>query len=142
METQIYVYNALPREAVLVREEVFIAEQGFDNELDDTDAVSIHIVLFSNGEPVSTCRFFAGEAAGEYIIGRLAVRKPYRSQGLGAATLKAAEDEIRRIGGQVAALHSQQQASPFYAKQGYAVCSPVELEQGCPHVWMKKALAE
>lgn len=37
-------------------------------------------------------------------------------------------------------LHAQRTAVPFYEKQGYQAYGPVEYEEYCPHVWMRKKL--
>ena len=73
-------------------------------------------------------------------MGRIAVRKPFRGQNLGAALLEAAEREIRKRGGGSVRLHAQQRAAGFYEKQGYAPYGPVEYEEYCPHIWMEKKL--
>ena len=42
MKTQIY--STLPQEARRIREEVFVREQGFENEFDETDQRAFHLV--------------------------------------------------------------------------------------------------
>ena len=42
---------------------------------------------------------FPGQPQGEYIVGRIAVRKEYRGHSLGSRVLAAAESEIRMLGG-------------------------------------------
>ena len=86
------------------------------------------------------CRVFQGREPGEYLVGRIAVRKSFRGQNLGAALLEAAEQEIWKAGGSSVRLHAQQRASGFYEKQGYEPYGPVEYEEYCPHIWMKKKL--
>ena len=68
------------------------------------------------------------------------MRKSFRGQNLGAALLEAAEQEIWKAGGSSVRLHAQQRASGFYEKQGYEPYGPVEYEEYCPHIWMKKKL--
>ena len=51
METKIY--NQLPDEAKEIRLEVFVKEQGFEEEFDDIDKTAAHIVLF-DGDRKST----------------------------------------------------------------------------------------
>ena len=40
------IYRQLPDEAKRIREQVFIKEQGFENEFDQTDEQAVHIVVF------------------------------------------------------------------------------------------------
>ncbi len=40
------VYDYLPESAKFVRQTVFVEEQGFVNELDETDNIAMHIVLY------------------------------------------------------------------------------------------------
>ena len=54
-------YSTLPPEAILIRREVFMEEQGFQNEFDDIDSMATHLVLFDGDTPAAVCRFFPGE---------------------------------------------------------------------------------
>ena len=135
----IKIYDTLPDDAARIREEVFMKEQGFHDEFDNTDPTAAHIVLYIEGTPVGTCRFFPGQEEGEYVIGRIAILKKYRGGGLGSEVLAAAESAIRDAGGQKAILHAQQQARPFYEKQGYTAYGEPDLDEDCPHIWMEKS---
>lgn len=137
---EIRFYDALPPEGRELRTRVFVDEQGFKNEFDETDGTAVHAVLFEGGAPVAVGRFFAGERAGEYVIGRVAVDKPFRGKGLGAETVGLIEREILLRGGVRTRLHAQVSAAGFYKKLGYAVTGGEELDEGCPHVWMEKRI--
>ncbi len=141
VKTKLICYDTLPEEAVQIREEVFMREQGFQEEFDEIDGRAVHLVLYCDGSPAAVCRFYQDRMNGEYLIGRLAVRKAYRGKGIGAVLLSEAEKEIERRGGRMAALHAQRQAQPFYEKQGYAAYGETDFDEGCPHVWMKKRLS-
>lgn len=52
------VYDYLPESAKFVRQTVFVEEQGFVNELDETDNIAMHIVLYDEKKPAATCRIF------------------------------------------------------------------------------------
>ena len=134
------VYDTLPEEAAMIRRAVFMDEQGFVQEFDETDHLARHIVLFDGETPVAVCRFFPGDTPGDYIVGRIAVMKPYRSRGLGAEVLRAAENAAAALHGNTIRLHAQISAKGFYEKQGYQAYGPVEYEEYCPHVWMRKKL--
>ena len=90
----IRVYHTLPGDAVMIREEVFMKEQGFHDEFDETDQTASHIVLYIENIPAATCRFFSGQPQGEYIVGRIAVRKEYRGHSLGSRVLAYGEPDF------------------------------------------------
>ena len=133
-------YGSLPDEAMEIRQEVFVSEQGFVDEFDDVDEKAIHFVMYDDLKPVATCRVFFTESPELYYLGRLAVRKAYRGRHLGAELVYAAEDYVRSVGGISVSLHAQCSAKGFYASVGYDVIGEGDEEQGCPHVWMKKTL--
>lgn len=139
MET--ILYKKLPKEAQEIRTKVFVEEQGFEEEFDETDAIALHLVVFDEGKPAATCRIFWDEEKSMYIVGRIAVLPEYRGRHVGASILQDAETQIYKLGGSELYLHAQCQASEFYEKQGYRKMGTVELEQGCPHTWMFKKLA-
>ena len=132
--------NGLPAAARDVREQVFIEEQGFQNELDEIDDTAAHILLYDGDRAVATCRIFPGEEKGTYLLGRLAVRREYRGKGIGSQAIRAAEDYVRAAGGETLCLHSQCRASGFYSRNGYTEYGEIGDEEGCPHIWMRKSL--
>ena len=138
METKIY--NQLPDEAKEVRLEVFVKEQGFEEEFDDIDKTAAHIVLFDGSHPVGVCRVFTGPVSGRVMIGRVAVRKAFRGRGLGADIIKAAEEYAAKNGVGEIWIHSQEQAAGFYSTLGYKDTGNHDVEEGCSHILMKKTL--
>lgn len=130
----------LPPDAARIRREVFVEEQGFAEEFDRTDQTAWHLVLYRSGQPTACCRFFPGDEPGCYVVGRLAVRAPFRKDGLGAQVLAEAEHRITAMGGLKVGLAAQVRASGFYRKQGYVPCGGEFLEEYCPHIWMEKVL--
>lgn len=133
-------FDTLPEEAVAIRTAVFMDEQGFVDEFDDVDEKACHLVLFDDGTPVATLRLFPGEAPGEWVVGRLAVVRSHRGLGLGTVLLREAEAEAARRGGDRVALHAQVRAKGFYERCGYVAHGGTDLDEGCPHVWMRKGL--
>lgn len=136
----INTYEHLSKEAQIIRETVFIKEQGFHNEFDKIDSYAKHLVLFDEKIPIATCRFFRRESYEDYFIGRIAVIKEYRGKNIGATLLKAAETQIKNIGGKRIFLHAQCRAKKFYEKQGYSSYGEIVLEENCPHIWMCKKI--
>ena len=88
---EIRAYDYLPEEAKRIREDVFVTEQGFDDEFDEIDGRAAHLIAYVNGIAAGTCRIFAGSEPGEFILGRLAVLMDPRGSGLGAALIAGAE---------------------------------------------------
>lgn len=137
----IKIYDELSEAAKTIREEVFMREQGFQNEFDTIDDIAKHIVFFAEGDrPIATCRVFQDEELDFYVLGRLAVIKEFRGQNVGAQMIEEAEKCVRKMGGSELALHAQCRVSKFYQKLGYAEYGEVEDDEGCPHIWMRKQL--
>lgn len=131
-------YTTLPQEAKDIRVEVFMKEQGFENEFDDIDDISFHIVVFDEEKPIGTCRFF--KENDHYTIGRVAVLKEYRNQHIGNVLLESAAKEIKKLNGDLIVVHAQVRVSPFYEKQGYIQFGQIDDDEGVPHMWMKKRI--
>lgn len=132
-------YDALPVDAKNIRIEVFMDEQGFQDEFDDIDNIATHLVMYDNDTPVAVGRFYT-EDNENYYIGRLAVIKSYRGKGLGSEIVKEAERLIKIKGGSKVLLHSQCQAMPFYTNLGYIPFGESDFDEDCPHQWMRKEL--
>lgn len=137
---QAKIYKSLPKEASEIRTEVFINEQGFENEYDSIDETATHIVMFSGDTPVATCRVFWNEEMNSYVLGRLAVLKAFRGKNIGASVVEEAENYVRKAGENELMLHAQCRITGFYEKLGYSQFGEVEYEEDCPHIWMKKNL--
>ena len=133
------VYEVLPEAAIEIREKVFVEEQGFAEEFDSMDKTAFHMVVYDGGRAAATCRYYEA-AAGEYVLGRIAVLREYRGRRIGAEMIAAAEDEVRRAGGKTMLIHAQTRTRVFYEKQGYAAFGDVDFEENREHIWMKKAL--
>lgn len=136
----IKTYTALPDEAVKIRTEVFMDEQGFRQEFDETDKLAVHFVMFEDEKPIATCRVFKGETDGCYILGRLAVVKSCRGRSLGSELVKSAQEYARSSGGKSISLHAQCAAERFYSALGFERFGEEDDDEGCPHIWMKKEL--
>lgn len=131
------VFNEFTHEAKMVREEVFIYEQGFSYDYDEIDDIAIHMVMFDDDVPIGACRVFESEKSGIYVLGRLAVKKQCRGRGVGSMLVESVKKYVSHIGGKSLILHSQLQAKEFYAKLGFEEYGEIEYEENCPHIWMK-----
>ncbi len=138
---QAKIYNGLPQEAREIRNEVFILEQGFENEYDSTDEAAAHIVMFNEENiSVATCRVFWSDEMNSYVLGRLAVLKEHRGKNIGASVVDEALNYVKKMGGKELMLHSQCRSTGFYHKLGFTQFGDIEYEEDCPHIWMKKSL--
>ena len=63
-----YTVSALSKDAESIRTEVFIEEQGFSNEFDETDCIAEHIVFYENGTPAAVCRFYPDHEEGVQAV--------------------------------------------------------------------------
>ncbi len=131
------IYDYLPREGKEIREDVFIKEQGFEHEYDETDDVARHVVLFIDDQAVATCRFF--KEGNRYMIGRIAVRKAYRGMHLGQKVVEEAEHVIEKEADECF-LYAQIRAQGFYEKLGYEPVGVPDEDEGVPHIMMHKHL--
>ena len=131
-------YNKFINDAYIVREKVFIIEQGFIDEIDFIDSYATHIVIYDKDNPIGTCRVFLDN--NEYKLGRLAVLKEYRGEGIGKILVNEAEKHVKTVGGKSIILHSQLQAKGFYNKAGYTEFGEIDYEENHPHIWMRKVL--
>ena len=116
-------------------------EQGFSTEFDEIDPIAWHLTLTRGGETLAVGRLYpAPEEPGLYIVGRVAVAKPWRVQGLGRDVALALEQKARLLGGRAIDLSAQLHAQGFYEKLGYAAYGDIYLDEHCPHIHMKKQL--
>ncbi|MBM7456843.1 hypothetical protein HNR62_002745 [Oceanisphaera litoralis] len=121
-----------------IRAEVFIREQHIDPELefDGLDGAAIHVLVVANGEYVGT-----GRLLNDGHIGRIAILRDYRGQGLGAKVVRALVDEATRRGYPRVYLGAQTHAVDFYAKLGFTPFGEEFMDAGIPHLAMEKSLA-
>ncbi len=122
-----------------VRENVFMQEQGFQNEFDDIDSTCWHLALAVDGDVVGCARIFPDQD-GLWHVGRVAVIKAYRRYHLGNQIMAAVADKVAALGGTGMILSAQCQAIGFYEKNGYQIVSEPYMDEHCPHQDMIKML--
>ena len=120
-----------------VRTPVFVIEQLVTPEFewDDIDATAVHLLATLNNEAIGCLRIID-----YHKIGRMAVLKAYRGQGLGAAMLLAAVAICKQHGSKQVMLSAQTHAIGFYEKAGFKQVSGVYCDVDIPHVDMLLAL--
>ncbi len=124
--------------ASAIRFEVFVHEQRvpIEEELDAADAQCVHALAFNvSGEVIGTGRLLP-----DGHVGRMAVLKANRGQGVGAAILLRLIEQARAQGFVDVVLSAQTHAKGFYAKYGFVEEGDEYLDANIPHIQMRKAL--
>ncbi|PSW56798.1 GNAT family N-acetyltransferase [Photobacterium leiognathi] len=122
-----------------VREQVFIQEQQIDPEIefDDLDsAAAVHVLVMDGEQPLGTGRILA-----DGHIGRIAIMKAARGQGLGAKVVQALVEYAQQQGYPRVDLGAQTHAVDFYRKLGFMPYGDEFMEANIPHQAMEKMLA-
>lgn len=131
-------------EIVKSRFEVFVCEQKIveDQEFDDKDKVSYHIMLKENDKVVAYCRIVPKEIGYDYTsIGRVLVLSSYRRKGIAQEMIKVALDFIKNnLNENIVVLSGQLYEKGLYESVGFNVISDVYDEVNIPHVKMKVEL--
>jgi len=123
-----------------VRTTVFIDEQRVPLELefDDRDALCHHVLAFEGSTPIGTARLdldYGGK------VGRLAVLRRHRRDGVGRALMERLHAIAREHGAARLWCHAQLTAVPFYERLGYRSLGSTFDEAGIDHVRMELTLA-
>ena len=147
-----------------IRFVVFVEEQKVppDIELDDQDELSVHVIAQVDGHAVGTGRLLPVEAdssgtdaalalsssdsvafahtARTSHVGRMAVLKGYRGQGIGARMLDVLTRCARARGDTRIVLSAQTHAIGFYRRYGFTEFGAIYLDAGIEHQSMHKPL--
>ena len=112
---------------------VFVKEQGVPEEieLDVDDERAFHFLAFKRDKPIATARVVM--RAGNAKIGRMAVLKTSRRQGVGKRLLKQAVGFAKTKGAKKIFLHAQVAVIGFYEKAGFLCIGRMFSEAGIPH---------
>ena len=121
-----------------IRYEVFVEEQKVPVELeqDHHDATATHVLAkMADGRSIGTGRLLT-----DGRIGRLAVRKEFRGQGVGTAIVKKLVAQATHRNLPHVLLHAQVQSIPFYEKLGFKAQGPEFIEAGILHREMEMGI--
>jgi ElaA protein len=129
-----------------LRSAVFVVEQEcvyLDPDGRDLEPDARQVWIERDGEVVATLRLLAEPAvnsAGSRTqapirIGRVATRADCRGAGLAAALVRRA---LELCGGRVVVLSAQTYLADWYARFGFVVDGPEFLDDGIPHVPMRR----
>jgi len=131
-------WEELGAQAVRIRFDVFVVEQGVppELELDSLDPACLHALASRQGGPA----LGTGRLLPDGHIGRMAVVREARGQGIGAALLLNLMEAARARGHREVELFAQVHAQPFYRRFGFVVTGPEFDDAGIPHVTMRAPL--
>ena len=126
-----------------IRTKVFVEEQKVDPSLeyDEYDSIDrsdvFHILAMINNEAVATLRLI--KEGKTLKVGRVAVLKDYRKQGIGMKIMHYAEKYACNNGFETLVLGAQLQAIPFYEANGYVAYGDIYMDADIEHRMMKKS---
>ncbi|MPS47704.1 GNAT family N-acetyltransferase [Methylobacillus sp.] len=118
-----------------IRQQVFIEEQHVpaDLEWDGLDETALHLLAVTeDGKSIGCARILS-----DGTIGRMAVLKHWRRQGVGQALLHTAIELCRQHGWLDIHVSAQTHASGFYEKAGFRPIGDEYMDAGIPHQTMK-----
>lgn len=130
------------KDALKVREEVFVKEQGVspEDEYDAYDENSTHFIAYDeDGTPCGTARW--RQTDNGIKLERFAVLRQYRKNGIGSLLLKHVLYDIEEdpnVGQQKIYMHAQATAVEFYKKLGFELVSDEFTECGIKHFEMAR----
>jgi len=124
-------WDELAEPCRLIRDEVFVGEQGVPVELehDANDSVCLHVLAaLTDGTPIGTGRLLP-----DGHIGRMAVRREWRGEGVGGAILGLLIEEARERGHVKVALKARVTALSFNQSFGFDEVGERFMEAGLAH---------
>lgn len=125
-----------------LRSEVFVVEQNcVYQDIDGKDHKAIHVIGEFEGEITAYCRIFdKGNYFDQASIGRVIVKENFRDRKWGHDLIKEAIGAIEKYYGESQiTISAQLYLKKFYESHGFLQTSEEYLEDGIPHIEMKKA---
>jgi ElaA protein len=145
LEWRVSLFSELSTEELYgilhLRCKIFILEQDAPYlDMDYKDQKAIHLHGYIGDKLIAYCRIFkSGDYFEDASIGRVIVAKEYRKYGYGHDLMKKAiELEKTEFGERKITLSAQQYLKNFYESHGFLQTSEMYLEDGLPHIQMKK----
>ena len=126
-------WEQLQKDAKLIREQVFIQEQGIapEDEWDDLDATVLHFIVYDREQPIATARLLP-----QHSVGRVAVLMPYRKQGIGKILMEHIIEYARQQNLPYLKLSAQTYVTAFYEALGFVGQGEEYLDCAIPHIDM------
>lgn len=147
MDWQLRTFEALSNhelyQLLKLRVDVFVVEQTCPYpELDDKDLITgvYHLLGYEQDQLVACARLLpAGISYPSVSIGRVATHEKARGNGLGHQLLEQAIYQCQRLWpNSVIEIGAQEHLSAFYGRYGFVATSEMYLEDGIPHIDMKR----
>lgn len=131
-------------ELLKLRVDVFVVEQQCPYpEIDGKDHLAdvYHLMGYENGKLIACARLLAaGISFTNVAIGRVATCATARKNGLGRALMQHALSECQRLWpDQAIDIQAQQYLTSFYQDFGFIPYTEVYLEDGIPHLDMRRS---
>lgn len=130
-------------ELLQLRSEVFVVEQACAfQDIDGQDMAAYHLLGQTlDGKLAAYARLFdAGIAYEEVSIGRVIVASEFRRFGLGQELMRQAITHCERhFAPQPIKIGAQQYLERFYGGFGFVQCAEMYLEDGIPHIPMRRS---
>lgn len=133
--------SPLWKPVIALRYEVFVSEQKVPEamEIDAYDEIAHHLLVRDgNQHSVGTLRIIIQGTTGK--IGRVAVARDCRRQGVGSAMMIQALAYCRALQLESVILDSQSYITPFYEHLGFVEEGAPFLDAGIPHIRMSRAI--
>jgi ElaA protein len=137
--------NALDPEQLFAvcaaREAVFVVEQNCAyQELDGFDLHALHLIAWADQQLAAYARILApGTRFDAPSIGRVLTPKSFRRLGLGRALMQKALEQMGALyPAQAVQISAQTYLGNFYAEFGFVAISTPYLEDGLPHIEMRR----
>ena len=126
--------------AIALRKDVFCDEQGYSHsdEFDDLDNSSTHVLVFDKAENIliSYGRII-DEGNGVFRLGRICVKKSFRSKHIGQNLMLFMIDFVKANGGNLILIGAQIRVKGFYESLGFEAYDDVYMDVHVPHIKMK-----
>ena len=122
-----------------IRHRVFSVEQFVDPaiDFDGLDGIAVQVLAFSDGTAVGTGRMLS-----DGHIGRIAVLKEFRGEGIGTDIILALVNQACEAGLSKVFLGSQVIAVPFYEKLGFKPTGENYMEANILHTPMEMTIGK
>ena len=129
------------KDALEVRKQVFVAEQGILENIvfDDNESGAMHMVVKDGEKVIGTARVRFPEAK-QAKLERMAVLKPFRCRGVGQGIVSFLVRELKNKQIEKIVLHAQHGVVGFYQSCGFSALGVPFEEADIEHLKMGKKL--
>jgi len=123
-----------------LRSEIFVVEQTcVYQDVDQQDQQSIHVIGKDNDTIVAYARLVPGKNGKDTSIGRVIIRESHRGNKLGDRLVeKCLEASTIHYKGLPLEMSAQKRLVNYYGKHGFIKEGDPYLEDGIPHILMRK----